>query len=81
VSTYWGCWLAVALGSFAVPETWALATKHPENTFSWWVWHVERFMPGETPFWEWSALHVLVGGATFIALIWLALHLTFGIWR
>lgn len=79
-SVYWMCWLTATLTSFAIPEGWALTTGHPENTFSWQVWHVEHLTPGQ-PFWQWTAFHVLVGGSVFIALIWLAGHLLFGIWR
>lgn len=37
-SVYWLFWI---VGGFCVPEFWALATGHPENTLSYQVWHLE----------------------------------------
>lgn len=37
-SLYWLAWL---IGGFLIPELVALLTGHPENTFSWQVWHLE----------------------------------------
>ena len=79
-SVYWLTWLTVTFASFLAPEVYALATKHPENTLSWQIWRLEKIMPGES-IWHWSALHILLGGSLFIGLVWLAVHLVFGIWR
>ena len=72
-TTYWlGFWLAVGFG---VPETWALASGHPEYTLSDTTWRVLDVLPGSTPL-QWNLLHILTSVALFI--VWL--HLTFRLW-
>jgi hypothetical protein len=70
---YWPAWLVIGFG---VPEFVALRTGHPEWTFSDWIWRVTDTLPGST-IWEWTAIHVFLA----LFLIWLTLHLVFGIWR
>lgn len=79
-SIYWTVWTVAMFVAFAIPEFWALATGHPENTLSENVWRLEQLLPGQHV-WQWTAVHALVGGALFVLLIWLAFHFTFGIWR
>ena len=78
-STYWVCWFFGMLIAFLVPELWALFTGHGENTLSANVWRLEQLAPGQHV-WQWTALHVLIGGALAVFLIWLLVHLVLGIW-
>lgn len=64
-SVAWVLWLTV----FLVMELTALLTGHPENTFSWQVWHLEG--KGAT-FGRWFV------GAFFL---WLFIHMTFEVFR
>jgi hypothetical protein len=57
-----------------------LFSGHPENTLSDNIWALEKLMPGES-LWQWTAVHVLVGGVLIVLLVWLIGHLVFGIWR
>ena len=70
---YWLCWLVLGFG---VPEGIAIATKHYNNTFSDWIWRVFDVMPGQTLF-EWRFVHVLL----LLFMLWLFVHLCFGLWR
>lgn len=65
-SIYWSIWLFLLFG---VPEIYALATGHPENTLSFQVWHLEG--TGAT-FWRFFICAFLV---------WLLLHMVFRIFR
>ena len=65
-SLYWLIWLALGFG---VPEGIALGTRHPQWTLSYQAWHLEG--TGAT-FWRW-----VVGSM----LLWLALHITFRLFR
>jgi hypothetical protein len=79
-SWWWLSWFTVSFVTFILPEAYCLVTGHVANTLSWTVWRAESFLPGESV-WHWTALHVLLGGALFVGLVWLACHLFFGIWR
>lgn len=78
---YWLTWFLVTITTFAVPETYALVTGHPENTLSAQIWGLEGILSGQEPIWQWTAAHILIGGSLFLGLVWLAFHLLFGIWR
>lgn len=78
-SVWWLIWFLVTLTSFAVPEAYALVTRHPENTLSSQIWALEGVVPGRwTPIWMWSAGHYLVGFGLGLILIWLFFHFLFG---
>jgi hypothetical protein len=79
-SWYWLAWFSVLVTAFLGPELYALATGHSENTLSANVWRLEQSLPGEN-LWQWTALHVLIGGCLAVLLIWLLGHLVFGLWR
>jgi len=79
-SIYWLCWFGATLVAFLVPELYALATGHGENTLSAQVWELEKITPGQHV-WQWTALHVLIGGGLTVVLLWLIIHLAWGIWR
>jgi hypothetical protein len=79
-SWWWLSWFTATIASFLVPELYALSTGHGENTLSAQVWKLEKIAPGQHV-WEWTALHVLIGGLLAVVLIWLLVHLVFGIWR
>lgn len=70
---YWFLWLAVGFG---IPEGIAIARHRTEDTLSGTVWHWCDVAPGNTLA-HWSALHLFLA---FI-LLWLFLHLVFGIFR
>jgi len=80
-SWYWPSWFVGAIGLlFLVPECIALATN-TANTLSWYVWRLTgEFVPGERGLWNWSALHVLIGGLLTVLFLWLIGHLVFGLW-
>lgn len=79
-SWYWTGWFFAMFVAFAVPEFYALATHHPENTLSENFWRLEQQLPGQD-FMHWTALHYLLGVTLVILLAWLIGHLVFGIWR
>jgi hypothetical protein len=79
-STYWIWWFTIAMVAFLGPELYALASHHPENTLSQNVWRLEQIAPGQHV-WQWTALHVLIGGSLALLLVWLLGHLVLGIWR
>jgi hypothetical protein len=80
-SIYWLCWFIAFLPvSFLVPELYVLAIGQPENTLSANVWRLEQWLPGQN-LWQWTALHVLIGGCLAVLLVWLLGHLVFGLWR
>lgn len=79
-SWYWLIWFMASFALFIVPESIALATHHVENTLSAQVWRLEGLQNGQ-PIWQWTALHVLVGGALAVVLLWLVGHFVLGFWR
>jgi hypothetical protein len=80
-SWYWLIWFIVMFPiSFLIPELIALSKGQPENTLSANVWRLEQAAPGQTIF-NWTAIHVLLGGFLFVLLVWLAFHLVFRIWH
>lgn len=80
-SWYWLCWfIASIVVAFLGPELYALFTGHPENTLSAQVWRLEQALPCQHV-WQWTALHILIGGVLLVLLVWLIGHLVFGIWR
>lgn len=80
MSVYWIVWASTMFVSFAIPEFWALATHHPENTLSENFWRMEQFLPGQD-FMHWTAIHYLIGVTLTVWLLWLIGHLVYGIWR
>lgn len=80
VSIFWAVWFGTSVLTFMVVEFWALAARRPQDTLSAQVWRLEQMAPGES-LWQWTALHVLVGGALFVLLAWLIGHFVFGLWR
>ena len=70
---YWPVWFLLLFG---VPEAIALRTHHTEWTLSGWIWRVCDVLPGSTLL-QWTALHIFL--AAF--LLWLLVHMVFGIWR
>ena len=81
-SWYWLAWFVVTFPvAFLVPEMIALASRHPENTLSAQIWRLEGFLPGHAgPVWNWTALHILIGGVLAVLLLWLIGHFVLGIW-
>ena len=80
-SWYWLCWLIVTVPvGFLIPEVYALASGHSENTLSAQVWRLEQFVPDQH-IWQWSAAHILIGGCLAVILLWMMIHFVFGIWR
>lgn len=79
-SAYWLYWFLALLVSFLGPELYALVTGHGENTLSAQVWKLEGLAPGQHV-WQWTALHVLIGGGLGLLFVWLIFHFVFGIWR
>jgi hypothetical protein len=78
-SAYWLGWFILTfVVGFLPAEIYALATN-TQHTLSWTIWHLEGFLPGQSVV-NWTAVHVLVGGALLLVLGWLIGHLVFGIW-
>lgn len=72
--TYWLIWLAIVLVSFLGYEIFSLATGHPENTLSNWVWMHLRIHAGESVL-QWSAADILTFGAYLsVFVLWLPWH-------
>jgi hypothetical protein len=80
LSVYWLVWFLVSIGSFMAVEFWALARGRGQDTLSAQIWRLEQFLPGQN-LWQWTALHVLIGGGLFVLLGWLIGHFVFGVWR
>lgn len=70
---YWTTWLLVVFGGM---EGWALASGHPERTFSEFIWRVCDVLPGQTVK-QWTFVHY----ALIVTLIWLLGHLGWKLWR
>jgi hypothetical protein len=80
-SHYWFVWALVTFFSFIVPEVYALASGHPENTLSAQVWRMEGILNTNAPLVNWTSVHFLLGGMFILTFVWLIGHFTFGIWR
>lgn len=80
MTRYWALWLAATFATFGVPEAIALATRHSENTLSWWIWTHAQVIRNQ-PIRDWSASHILFAGVFATLAVWLLGHLIFGIWR
>lgn len=66
-------WLVIWFGlGFGIPETYALATHHPEHTLSDQVWRMEA-MSG----WAGLVLHIVLA----IGFGWLFFHMVFRLFR
>lgn len=72
-SWYWLGWLLSSFTFFIIPESFALASRKPENTLSAQIWRLEGAVTGQ-PIWQWTAVHFLLGGIIFVFLMWLMLH-------
>ena len=78
---YWAIWLAAALGSFLLYEVLSLATGHPENTLSNWVWVHLKIRAGES-ITQWSAGDLLTFAAYIsVFVLWLPWHMWLGRFR
>lgn len=73
---YWPIWLAATIVSFLVYEIYALATGHPENTLSDWVWRVLKIGKNAS-FANWTAADFLTFGVWMTLFIWLTFHFFF----
>lgn len=80
VTVFWIVWFFGSVATFMVMEFAMLAKGRPQDTLSAQVWRLEQLLPGQN-LWQWTALHVLIGGALGVLLIWLLLHFVLGIWR
>jgi hypothetical protein len=79
---YWLIWFMLWFTTFIVPETWALATGHPERTLSAAIWRIEQLIPGQNQYpWQWTAGHFLFTGSFLVVAVWLGGHFGWGIWR
>lgn len=79
-ATYWTAWFALAFPIGFVPmEFTAIGSGHPENSLSAFIWRVFHVVPHQ-PIQQWSAGHVLLGGAFALLAIWLIGHFVFGAW-
>jgi hypothetical protein len=78
---YWAIWLTAALVSFLGYEILSLATGHPENTLSAWVWSHLKIHAGES-ITQWSAGDLLTFGAYLIVFVcWIPFHFWWGKFR
>lgn len=78
---YWAAWLAVVLASFLWLEILSLASGHPENSLSAWVWEHLKIRLGESIS-QWSAGDLLTFAAYVAVFIcWLPWHLWLGKFR
>ena len=75
-ATWWPVWLIAGLSTFLVREVWALASGHPQDTLSEWVWRMLRVTDHE-PMSQWDALHFLVFGVWLVMFVWLTWHFFF----
>lgn len=78
---YWATWLVTTVGTFFVYEVLMLATGHPENTLSNWVWTHLKIHVGES-ITQWSAGDLLTF-AVYVAVFvfWLPWHFWLGKFR
>jgi len=65
-SVYWAAWLVIGFG---IPEAIALFSRHPENTLSDQVWHLEG--TGAT----------FMRYFVFVGLLWLLIHMVWGVFK
>ena len=79
VTVFWLVWFFGSVAVFMGMEFTMLAKGRPQDTLSAQVWRLKKLLPGQD-LWQWTALHVLLGGALFVLLGWLLLHFVFGIW-
>lgn len=78
---YWAAWLGAVLVSFLWYEITALATGHPENTLSSWVWYHLKIRAGES-ITQWSAGDLLTFGVyVSVFVLWLPWHFWLGKFR
>lgn len=78
---YWTVWIVATLGSFLVYEVLELATGHPENTLSNWVWVHLKITAGES-ITRWSAGDLLTFAAyVSVFVLWLPWHFWLGRFR
>lgn len=74
-------WLAWAFLGFGLPEAYGLL-KNAQDTLSWQVWGLEKLNFGHPfDFADWTPLHLAIGIFFLLGLLWLFLHLSFGILR
>ena len=77
---YWSYYLPIAFLLFAIPETIALATGHPEWTLSDYVWRTFGVIRNQ-PIREWSFQHFAAAGMFTLTVVWLTGHFWLRIWR
>lgn len=75
-AVYWPVWLVTAVVTFLVPEIYALASGHPENTLSDWVWRTLKIARHQNPG-AWTAADFLTFGCWVVLVVWLTAHFWF----
>ncbi len=75
MSGYRYLWLAWGF-AFLVLEFTAIIRRRYQDTLSDFIWRLCDTVPGSTPL-QYTAVHVLTIGF----MIWLTIHIGFGIWR
>lgn len=76
---YWSILLTVFFGGFFAYEITSIATGHPENTLSAYIWNWLGVMRGQ-PITQWSFAHFAFLGIFTLTAGWLIGHFGFGIW-
>jgi hypothetical protein len=76
---YWSTLLTVFFGGFFAYEITSIATGHPENTLSAYIWNWLGVMRGQ-PITQWSFAHFAFLGIFTLTAGWLIGHFGFGIW-
>jgi hypothetical protein len=76
---YWSVLLTVFFGGFFAYEITSIATGHPENTLSAYIWNWLGVMRGQ-PITQWSFTHFAFLGIFTLTAGWLIGHFGWGIW-
>jgi hypothetical protein len=76
---YWSIYLPIAFLLFFIPEIAALATGHPENTLSDYLWRTFGVIRNQ-PIRDWSFRHFAFAGGFTLTAIWLIGHFGLRIW-
>lgn len=73
---YWPVWLITSIMAFLAVEIYALASGHPENTLSDWVWRTLKIGINEKIS-NWTAADYLTFGVWIVLFTWLTFHFFF----
>lgn len=74
---YWPIWLGATVGTFLLREIWALATRHPADTLSNWIWSNLHIVARES-IGRWSATDLLLFCVyVSVFVFWLPAHFFF----